>query len=669
MTFLSPWTIALAAGLTLPPLIALYFLKLKRNVKLVPSTLLWKRAVEDLHVNSPFQRLKNSLLLLLQLLLLVLGVLALGKPMLETAPFHRDALILLIDQSASMGVVEADGRSRLQRAKDEARRCVDNLADGGQAMVIAFCDRATVVSSFDTDKAALGRKIDSIEQTQSSTSLREAVSLAEAYAQTMIIGGEQVGADVPPDVAAPPAKVFLFTDGRIEDAQRTALERFEVEDVTVHKIGARGDNVGILAMDARRNYERPEFLEVAATVANFGDQPQTVDAVLYVDGRNVDMQTVQLGPAVSSADAKPSASRAFGAVAFENIEFTGSGIVQVTLHVDDALSADDRAWSIIEEPRRRRVLLVEGAPGKLESSLSVFPLDLTKLTGKEYESADDKLLLEDRRSAFDVVIFDRHSTSRLPPGNYFFWGAIPKIEGVSIGDTLDSPLIFNWDETHPVLRYVGVETLHVYHALELKLPREAVLLIEGETAPLLAHLIRGPSRFLIGAFGLMTENKAGQEVENTVWTVTADFVIFLHNALTFLGEGVGAIGGNSSAPGQTIGLPIGPGTDEVTVLRPDGVQDKIATSGVETFHYARTQHVGPYRVEGGLPGQDSFAVNLFNPVESQVAPTETVAFGSDKVQTQAGTIEVNRPAWTYFLLAMLVVLLLEWVVYNRRVFV
>ncbi|RJP36830.1 MAG: hypothetical protein C4547_06595, partial [Phycisphaerales bacterium] len=67
MTFLSPWVIAIAAAATVPPLVALYFLKLKRTVRLVPSTLLWQKAIEDLQVNAPFQRLRKSLLLLLQL--------------------------------------------------------------------------------------------------------------------------------------------------------------------------------------------------------------------------------------------------------------------------------------------------------------------------------------------------------------------------------------------------------------------------------------------------------------------------------------------------------------------------------------------------------------------------------------------------------------------------
>ena len=244
MSFLSPTAIAIAAALTIPPLVALYFLKLKRQVRLVPSTLLWKRAVEDLRVNAPFQRLRSSLLLLLQLLVLILAAIALGKPMLQAVEVENETIIILIDQSASMEVGEEGGHSRLDLAKEQAKRVVRNMDDKARAMVIAFCDYAWVVSSFDRDRDALIQKIDSIEPTQSTSRIGEAVTLAEAYAQNIIIGGEEAGTDVAPESTAPPASVFIFTDGRIEDAAQTTIEKFDMKHVQINRVGTRDDNVG-----------------------------------------------------------------------------------------------------------------------------------------------------------------------------------------------------------------------------------------------------------------------------------------------------------------------------------------------------------------------------------------------------------------------------------------
>ena len=671
MNFLNPTAIAIAAGLTIPPLIALYFLKLKRHVRVVPSTFLWKRSVEDLQVNSPFQRLRSSLLLLLQLLVLIAGAIALGRPMFKVVQHSENTLILLIDQSASMAIVEADGRTRLEAAKEKAKRCVDNMSADGRAMVIEFSDRAMVVSSFDTDKASLKRKIDSVEQTQSRSELGEAMSLAEAYTQNIMIGTDQAGSDLAPESTAPPAQVFLFSDGRIEDADKVALQRFKIESIQLSVVGERGDNVGIVAMDARRNYEVPELLEVAATVQNFGDKPVSFDVTLYIDSRNVDIQTVQLN-AAGSQDGESNAEPANGSVrvvAFDQIEFEGGGLLEVTLQVDDALSADDRAWTVIDPPRHLRTLLVTEGNIFLENALATLPLDVVKMTGADYEGAEDNVLAEGDRSAFDVVILDRHSTARLPQGNYLFWGALPEIDGVVAGRVIDDEVIFNWDDTHPVLRHVAVESLHVYQWLQLTLPPEATSIIDGETSPVMSYLTRDASQYLISAFSLTTEDDLGNLLMNTYWVTTPDFVMFVQNTVYYLGAGIAATSRAGVAPGDPLSFPLPPDTVDVIVRRPDGEEEKVRGTEFQRIHYARTRLVGPYRVTPGVAGQDVFAVNLFNPIEGRALPAKELTLGASTVAATAGDIEINEPAWPYLVLAILVLLVIEWIVYNRRVFV
>jgi len=204
---------------------------------------------------------------------------------------------------------------------------------------------------------------------------------------------------------------------------------------------------------------------------------------------------------------------------------------------------------------------------------------------------------------------------------------------------------------------------------ELKLPPDAKPLIEGETSSVLAYLTRDAGQFLVSAFALIVTDERGIARLNTDWIAKLDFVVFMQNAVQFLAANLSTTGKKSAAPGEPVSLPIPRRLDTVKIIRPDGVTDSVPAARYQTIHYARTRAVGPYRVEPGIAGQDVFAVNLFNPVESNVAPVRSLTVGAGKVEPQAAGVQVSKPAWTYFLLALLVLLLLEWVVYNRRVMV
>src|SRR5689334_3620649 len=124
-------------------IIALYFLKLRRRPVQVPSTLLWKRSLEDLHVNSLFQRLRKNLLLFLQLLAVCLTMLALTAPRIKGSAGQGQRYVIAIDNSASMSANDVKP-TRLARAKEDARKLVSAMESDDLAMVIAFSDRAKV---------------------------------------------------------------------------------------------------------------------------------------------------------------------------------------------------------------------------------------------------------------------------------------------------------------------------------------------------------------------------------------------------------------------------------------------------------------------------------------------------------------------------------------------
>src|SRR6266567_1922072 len=96
--FLNVWPAALAAAIVIPSLLILYFLKLRRREMPVSSTFLWKKAIQDLQVNSPFQRLRRNLLLLLQLLLLILLILSQARPVTNYRPPAGGVNVILIDR-------------------------------------------------------------------------------------------------------------------------------------------------------------------------------------------------------------------------------------------------------------------------------------------------------------------------------------------------------------------------------------------------------------------------------------------------------------------------------------------------------------------------------------------------------------------------------------------
>src|SRR5437763_4923266 len=126
MGFLTPF--GLIALPLLGVILALYLLKLRRPVAPVASLHLWESLTRDREANSLWQRLRVSLLMLLQVLALLVMILALARPWVPSQEAIGQSIVIIMDVSASMGSRDtAGGPTRLEIAQDRARQIVDDM--------------------------------------------------------------------------------------------------------------------------------------------------------------------------------------------------------------------------------------------------------------------------------------------------------------------------------------------------------------------------------------------------------------------------------------------------------------------------------------------------------------------------------------------------------------
>jgi hypothetical protein len=664
MSFLAPFWIPLtAAGLAVPSLLLFYFLKLRRQEMAVPSTLLWKQAVQDLQVNSPFQRLRNNLLLWLQMIILLLAIFCLWQPVMRMTQTEEKTAILLIDQSASMATEEADGRTRFEIAKENAKTYIDNLDARSKAMIICFAERARVAAPFTTDKQDLRQQIDRLEPTDCASRIAEALELAEAHSTRQVISGR--GGDMTPESTTEPAEMILFSDGRIQDAEGVVLRR---GGMLIQRIGEATDNVGIIGLDARRNYERPEELNVFVTIGNFGPQAVTTNVDLTI-GRQRMVSSVNLGPAPpdrvgllasqpsgASAEAADASATNFGSVPFK-LTYDDGGILEVKLARDDALPLDNRAWLVIQPPRSLSVLLVSsGNHYFLKRALDSLPLREVKVVEPEVFEGGRKTFAPGGRLAWDVAIMNGYSPEDLPSGNYMFFSAVPAIKGVQDTGLVENEYLYDWDDQHPVLRHVVLNYLRVSKWRRIELPEQAVTLVEGETTPVISILSAQGSRFIIVAF----------DVNHSNWPLRVSFPVFAYNAIRYLSSSVTYSPSQSVQPGMAASIPVPADAEALKIKRPDGRSDDVAVGDLRTVYYRDTLRLGVYRIAPSVEGYPAFAVNLLNATESNIRPNAGFSVGTEAIAAGTSIRRENRPLWPWLMLAAMAVLLVEWVIYNRR---
>ncbi|MFH1054308.1 MAG: VWA domain-containing protein [Candidatus Woesearchaeota archaeon] len=154
-------SIGIYAFIFLVPFILLYLIKPKTVTKTIPSLMFFLKEQKKSRKTSFFQRLRNNLIFLLQLLAILLLAFSVMNPILKSIDKSNSKnTFIIIDSSASMQT-KTDGTTRFQKAVDIAKEKLNgniNLIQASNSIIVSVRDgwtseartRLNAIEAFDT---------------------------------------------------------------------------------------------------------------------------------------------------------------------------------------------------------------------------------------------------------------------------------------------------------------------------------------------------------------------------------------------------------------------------------------------------------------------------------------------------------------------------------------
>lgn len=668
MGLLVPLALAFAAlGL---PILIFYMLKLRREERVISSTMLWQQVIQDREANAPWQRLRRNLLLLLQLIILFLLVLALTRPYSEIQRTYQGNIIVLLDASASMQATDVAATSvaagaspelrsanRFEVARAHAREIVDGLWPNDTLTLIAVADTPRVLASLTNDKSVLRQALSAAQVTNTEADWEAAFILASSSARQAIRN-----------------LVVILSDGGLPDHLPPLPGQISYIPVGIMEPGGSGaDNLAISALAVRdgtgetqsRRSAGPLGPQAFLRVTNAGDHPVQTLVEIYVTtaasphGALYDARTLSLDPGGESG------------LALDDLPLDTQQ-VEARLPAD-ALSLDNTAWAVRTRSQQAMVMLLTPGNTFLERAAGLLP-NLNLLTVLVTDTLTRTPITLPTPPP-DLIILDGVqpailSSSRLPPSNLLFVAPPTSTLLFQVGGPLTQISIVNMKTDSPLLRYVDLSDVHIARARAVLPPPWAETLIEAtdgssnEPYPLLlagevTDQEMGGRRVAVLAFDL----------HHSDLPLQIAYPILMANLLGWLAptDSVDVPDGTSSAllrPGQPALLRPQMGVEEIAVTSPSGQTWNLKVEDGEPVPFAQTNELGAYTVEqkrGTEVVRTAFAVNLFSELESHIRPKEAIRVGQAEVGGQTRGEVGRREWWRWPALAALGVLLIEWV--------
>ena len=623
MTFLAPIAGLIGGALGGAVVLLAWMLKLRRRPVRVSSTMLWARTVRDMEGNVPWQMARPSVLLLLHLLIVALLALAIARPVTGGGVGVRPGTVIILDAGGSMrAVVDAEGRTRLDLAKERAIGLIRRAGSEGGASVrvIRAGASASLVSGGGGSWREAAARVRRVEGDDAPGDLDAAIALARSG------GGEE---------AASPAIVVLTA--REPNPESGADVFFEGVDPAAAERGSHAiENIGITRLGARRDDGDPALCRFFARLEGRVDGPTGVVVRVVVDGETIASRAAELTAEEDAVSVTLTA------------RIDRAALVRLELSGDDALGSDDRAWVTLPDPSPIRVRVV--APGGSADRLVLDALESATggpvsvvAPGDAPAGAAPDLVVGDR------VVLGEGAPGLVPPG-------VPTLVLAGAGGAGDGSTTRarTWERSHPLMLGVDLSRVAFTGAAALDEAGAAVVARWARGA-LIVERARGGARHIRVGFALPDSN----------WGVLVSLPIFVANAVERLVPGTRGVGRTHrvgepvpiDAPVEGVSLVSAPDPSARLVGTGNGRAELLgaARAGVYGIRGIGTGAVGVSVLDGGVTRR----AGVRRPAEDASARAGGgVVAGSDRVAL-----------WRWFALAAMIVLALEWTLdaWRRRV--
>jgi Ca-activated chloride channel family protein len=628
--------LALIGLVSLPIIVAYYMLRLRRRDVPVGSTFLWQQLVRDVEANAPWQRLRFSWLLLLQLLIALVAVTAAARPFATVSSDLAGNVVLIVDTSASMGARDPEG-DRMDLALAAARQVIGDLPEGGRVTVVAADDSAHVLVSETDDRAAALAAIDGIEGTELPGDLTDAFALASALA-----------------ARDSDSTVVVVTDANADRLPGVGIGA----QVQVARVGSTDANQAVSALSALRRSGGAQ-LDLFVAVSNPSGVEATRRLEIYADSVLVDARELTI----------PAGQRSEALIASVPSATT---LVEARLAGEDALAVDDRAFSLVPQEGPVRALLVSDGNAYLENALALLPrLELYAVGAEGYEDA--LAAADEEGSPYGLFIYDGFAPAALPPAPTLWIGPVEDGPFGDLGGRVEGPALDRTDPNEELLRFVDLSSVHIGRAREVTLAegmRPVVSSTGGEPLVAAGRVERQGVALLAFALG---ESDLPLQVA---------FPLLMSNLVDFLLPPSDGVLPPSVDLGEPIAIEVDPAISAVTLVDSTAagqLGDTTATleldvvGGHVTLPGARFVGVRELRAVSDDPQLadallGTTAANLFDPGESRVAPGDPLRIsdlGRVGPATGAGDLTARNEWWWPLALAAFVLLLAEWILFHR----